>query len=395
MPQSLKQLLQDPFRDGQLTVEVFELIRTQYRSATGKNLVYTDTDGNLIQGIPDCDEFPCIESCRQARKLAIDSALTHQFPYHTRCPISYSFWALPVHLNNHVIGALISVESNTGNPCTAHTPDRESDESNTLLELAERFNIINRALLDQQRRILDPELHQKLTSRTPNQPNPDLSTLWTRQVVPLLHSIASEDIALVRRKLHLLLQCLQSSTDYSLIELRGFALELLGSVISHCLRENGHRQSCFRYHCETANAILKCDDVDGLCTLLEAELGGFLNAQRHRIRSHDKTTLISKVYSYIETHLNRPISREQVAQHVGISPSRLSHILKEEVHESYSEILTRFRLEHARKLLMHSDEAISSIASESGYFDQSHFSKAFHKRYGVAPLEYRKYQRSH
>ena len=300
-----------------------------------------------------------------------------------------------MHLNNHVIGALISLESNTGSPCATHAPNNNSDESNALLELAERFNIINRALLDQQRRILDPQNHPKLPPNAPNLSTPDLSTLWASQVVPLLHSIAGEDIALVRRKLHLLLQRLQVCTECSLMDLKGFALELLGSVISNCLRENGHRQSCFRYHCETANAILACADAESLSALLESELGGFLNAQRHRIRSHDKTTLISKVYSYIETHLNRSISREQVAQHVGISPSRLSHILKEEVHESYSEILTRFRLEHARKLLMHSDEAISSIASECGYFDQSHFSKAFHKRFGVAPLEYRKYQRSH
>ena len=98
-----------PFSNGQLNQEVFEWIRDTFRKEYGYNIIYSDPDGNLIYGLPNCDEFPCVESCRMARQQAIEMALTYGFPFPTRCPVTYLFWALPVNINNQVIGALITV----------------------------------------------------------------------------------------------------------------------------------------------------------------------------------------------------------------------------------------------------------------------------------------------
>ena len=56
-----------PFEGGQLSHAVFEEIRKEYRAQYGYTVVYSDLDGNLVYGLPNCDKFPCQESCRLAR----------------------------------------------------------------------------------------------------------------------------------------------------------------------------------------------------------------------------------------------------------------------------------------------------------------------------------------
>ena len=48
------------------------------------------------------------------------------------------------------------------------------------------------------------------------------------------------------------------------------------------------------------------------------------------------------------------------------------------------------RLSWAAGRLRGSDDAIAQIAVAAGFFDQSHFTRAFKGQFGVTPLAYRK-----
>jgi AraC-like DNA-binding protein len=48
------------------------------------------------------------------------------------------------------------------------------------------------------------------------------------------------------------------------------------------------------------------------------------------------------------------------------------------------------RLLYAQKLLLTTDKPVSDISFESGFENSTHFSKVFKKRFGAAPLQYRK-----
>ena len=52
--------------------------------------------------------------------------------------------------------------------------------------------------------------------------------------------------------------------------------------------------------------------------------------------------------------------------------------------------LTTIRLNAARKLLTDTDKLISDIATETGFWDQSHFVKAFRAERGQTPSRYRR-----
>ncbi|MGC6424126.1 MAG: helix-turn-helix transcriptional regulator [Lentimonas sp.] len=55
-----------------------------------------------------------------------------------------------------------------------------------------------------------------------------------------------------------------------------------------------------------------------------------------------------------------------------------------------SRFLISYRLTRASQLLMHSDETISVIAQEVGFYDHSHFTREFQKLFGLAPGRYRR-----
>ncbi|HAV14348.1 MAG TPA: AraC family transcriptional regulator, partial [Opitutae bacterium] len=52
--------------------------------------------------------------------------------------------------------------------------------------------------------------------------------------------------------------------------------------------------------------------------------------------------------------------------------------------------LIRYRLTRASQILMHSDESISQIAQNVGFYDHSHFTREFRKLFGLAPGRYRR-----
>ncbi|WP_368737053.1 helix-turn-helix transcriptional regulator, partial [Klebsiella pneumoniae] len=48
-------------------------------------------------------------------------------------------------------------------------------------------------------------------------------------------------------------------------------------------------------------------------------------------------------------------------------------------------------LQEARRLLVTTDHSLSVIAMDTGFFDQSHFTKRFRKMTGMTPTQYRKF----
>jgi AraC-like DNA-binding protein len=50
--------------------------------------------------------------------------------------------------------------------------------------------------------------------------------------------------------------------------------------------------------------------------------------------------------------------------------------------------LTRLRLERACAALRQGGRLVADVAQESGFYDQSHFNRAFRLAYGVPPSRY-------
>lgn len=99
---------------------------------------------------------------------------------------------------------------------------------------------------------------------------------------------------------------------------------------------------------------------------------------------------IEEVVHILSKQMKDSISIKELAKRVNLSPSRLSHLFKENVGLSILDTLKQMRLNQAALLLEHTDRSAAEIAYEVGYQNYNYFAIHFRKRYGVSPREYKK-----
>ena len=95
------------------------------------------------------------------------------------------------------------------------------------------------------------------------------------------------------------------------------------------------------------------------------------------------------VITYIQNHLNEPLSVESVAAQMGYNRSYLSRRFKQELGFGLSDFIVRCKLETSRYLLAYSNKSLGDISIYLCFSSQSHFQNVFKKQYGMTPLQYR------
>lgn len=100
---------------------------------------------------------------------------------------------------------------------------------------------------------------------------------------------------------------------------------------------------------------------------------------------------IRAALKYIDHHFqNEDLNLEAVAEQIGMLSSSFSQAFKEEMQQSYIQYVIGLRIDKAKMLLKNTSINAYEIASRVGYANYSHFNKAFKKKCGYSPTEYRK-----
>ncbi len=113
-----------------------------------------------------------------------------------------------------------------------------------------------------------------------------------------------------------------------------------------------------------------------------------------RMRDSVKKAVISRhvvlAIDYIRTNIQDNLSVESIADALGINPSYLSKLFKQELGKTISRYIRDEKISIACNMLRHLDESSLSIATYLGFSSQSHFIQVFKKETGFTPEEYRK-----
>lgn len=99
---------------------------------------------------------------------------------------------------------------------------------------------------------------------------------------------------------------------------------------------------------------------------------------------------IKEVIDYVNVHYKERIVMKDIAEMAHISRTYLSILFKKETGEKFSDYLQKIRLKKACELLKGTNQQITEIAENTGFFDVAHFSRVFKEHYSVSPGEYRK-----
>jgi YesN/AraC family two-component response regulator len=100
---------------------------------------------------------------------------------------------------------------------------------------------------------------------------------------------------------------------------------------------------------------------------------------------HDYITFVKE---YISQNYMNKISFSDLAIEAHLSRTYLSALFKKEVGCTFSEYVTRYRINKAIEIITNKKIPLSEVAFACGYSDYAHFSKAFKKETGYSPREY-------
>lgn len=104
-------------------------------------------------------------------------------------------------------------------------------------------------------------------------------------------------------------------------------------------------------------------------------------------KSLDKLRIVLKL---VENSYMHKITIAEVADRIDFSESHFMRYFKENMGTSFVDYLRDYRLTMAARLLQVSDNTILCISEEVGFENLSYFNRAFKKKYGVTPRDYRK-----
>lgn len=107
-------------------------------------------------------------------------------------------------------------------------------------------------------------------------------------------------------------------------------------------------------------------------------------------RSQSTRSFVHKAQEYVRNNFaDESLSLDKICEVLGVSNSYFSSIFKKETGNSFIGYLTNYRMEHAARMLIESNEKSYIIARQVGYADPNYFSYVFKRVYGRSPSKYR------
>jgi two-component system response regulator YesN len=179
----------------------------------------------------------------------------------------------------------------------------------------------------------------------------------------------------------------QSGMNFEIIKVR--LIELVVIICRAAIEAGGGAKELLGLNYSYLTDLNKATDLEELLFKVTEILENFIH-KVSLIKVGKKKIKMDAIREYLQKNFAHKISARDVAKVAGLSTSRALHLFKEETHQSLSGYIQKLRIEYGKHLLLNSDLDIADVAVETGFFDQSHFSKAFKKAARIPPARFRR-----
>lgn len=369
---------------------IFERIRNSYSASYPAALCVTNVSGEIVQSSPN---FPGLKNPQWQHILThvIAEALRWGEPTIYDQPEGFIIWAMPIMINARLVGGLVAC-------CREETVFGDNGQfkfnlkkaCGDLLEICVQENITNSAMLAEHREIhlreqKRAEAIHEMKSQTSRDileryllHEPEIISAIKRgnrhQAVEIINSTLAEIYHMGGERLDIiksLVMELVVTMCRAAIASGGATIELLGANYSSLteLAAINHEEALARWVVDMLNRIMDSIEINS---------------------STSSSNDIEMAIDFIQKNHGRHITREEAAEQAGMSESHFARLLKDKTGLSFTDMLNRVRLDKAAELLRKTDMGIMQIAMETGFADQSYFTRVFRKNFKLTPGQYRK-----
>lgn len=156
--------------------------------------------------------------------------------------------------------------------------------------------------------------------------------------------------------------------------LRAIAIAIRDSTLMGETRQIYRLGKSIELLCETIR-LLAADD------LLPLAAEGVL--------SLEDTRRVIAARRMIDERWNEKLTLDKIARACGLNRAKLTRGFRDMFDCSVAEAIAEQRLSQAKRMLLTTNLPVSSIGYENGYLNNASFARAFGRRFGVSPSDYR------
>lgn len=200
----------------------------------------------------------------------------------------------------------------------------------------------------------------------------------------ILENTSNEE---VKEHTERLLKQLAIYSEGNILVLKGLISEVCLSVVRHYFRVTGDEMGIGK----SVDHIL--GDIYRLTSLKDASayLNAFIGEIKTKLKQDDKeySLVVKKVINYINNHYSDNINLTSIADHFSFSTGYLSRLLRTETGINFIDLLTKVRIEAAKRLLMDTKNKVNEVGEMVGYKEYAYFYQVFKRVEGQSPKEYK------
>ncbi|MEX0321970.1 MAG: helix-turn-helix transcriptional regulator [Puniceicoccaceae bacterium] len=295
--------------------------------------------------------------------------------------------ALPFTLNSRLVGGVL-----------IQPPEDESDAADDMgairkltdhlaVELDE-LNLLNMPLmrerfLEARRERMRAEAIHSLKS----EPLHQIREIYWRLEPELFLAMRKRERTESRRLLNQILIGIYNFGGEDIIRVKGFILDLVSMMTRTMVDCGASPADTLGRGFDIVRELELIHDEESLSSWVTNVLESLMEAVERSSDSAEDMRMQLAV-NYIRENCGEPLSRDDVAMKVGLSPSHFSRLIVSHLGHSFSDELRKVRIAKAARMLKDRSYSAKEVSIACGFQDQSYFSKVFKKEIGKTPLEY-------
>jgi AraC-like DNA-binding protein len=367
----------------------FNRIRSQYESIYPVSLCVTDVHGDVVWGL-EKTPHPHNPLWCHIRECVINEALRWGVTILYDQPPGYFTWAVPLMYNAQLTGGLVACSHD----CNTFDDEGQSrfnlnQACRDLYTLAVNENITNDSFLLARR-----EIHQREQKRAEaihnlkSQASHDILKRYLIREPAIVSAIKRGNRKQAVEIINMTLTEIYYLGEDRLDVIKSLVMELVVTMCRTAIALGGATMELLGINYSSLTDLSTIDNEELLARWLVGMLNKIMDTIERQTQPESLGSL-EKGIEFVMTHFSKHISREQAAEKACMSESHFARLLKEKTGLSFTELLNRVRLDHAAELLRKTDAGVMQIAIDTGFSDQSYFTRVFHKQFGQTPGQYR------
>ncbi|WP_206812532.1 PocR ligand-binding domain-containing protein [Paradesulfitobacterium ferrireducens] len=408
-----------------LDPKYLEEILGSFSKATGLHIEAVNHKGETLSILGKrerCDFCRLIRSHPASERKCIDSykrasaeAAKWDEPYFFRCHAGLVIWAVPIVVQGVSLGSIICGQVLMWEPdqfflqeLKSSNPDFDFNELNEKVQSLEvispeqsqaaadlLFVVVNHLVkrniqaLEEKNayRLQQEQIHHDLEDRKKN-PGTTGYEAYLKNERRFLRYIRLGDKTRAVNDLQSLLTDLYTKAAGDKDTIRVRVLEL-ASLTSRAAVEGGADAEQAMAMLKEFNAEIEpIDRIEQFFYKIRGIVETFLQGI-FALTDKKHLSLVKSARNYIMENYHKPLTVQDAADHLFISPSHLSRLFRQELDCTFNDYLTRVRVEKAVELMKKPELSVEQVAKAVGYKNQSYFAKIFRRYIGVTPLTYK------